>query len=400
MRPDVEILILGGGCAGLSLGSRLADRAGEGHRHAKQASEVGRVLILEERTDYSNDRTWCFWRFAPHRFEHLVSNAWSRMTIRAKGRTIPVDCNLTPYQMIEALPFYYAAQDAIGRSDGVELALGTNVLGEPKKVANGWQVQTSRGVVSASVIVDTRPPRLRHPSDATLWQSFSGQEIIFDRPIFDPCVAGLMDFADPRMEDVLFHYVLPFTPQRALVETTVFGPKPVPISGLFPAQEDAVRRLANGAPFQVLRAESGVLPMGMTAHRPSLGPGHCRAGLMSGAARPSTGYAFQRIQKWADEAALAIAHGGAPSGHQKDPALCKAMDRLFLRVVRGHPGRAPDLFMRMFGNTDPARVIRFLSDRGSLIDCAVIGGTLPLPLFLGEMFKSMFDIPIRVPQPA
>ncbi len=357
------------------------------------------MLILEERTDYSNDRTWCFWRFAPHRFEHLVSHAWPKMTIRAKGRTISVDCNLTPYQMIEALPFYHAAQDAISRSCDVELALGTSVSGEPKKVANGWQVQTSRGVVSASMIVDTRPPRSRHPSDATLWQSFSGQEVIFDKPIFDPCVADLMDFADPRIDDVLFHYVLPFTPQRALVETTVFGPKPVPISGLLSAQEAAVVRLAGGAPFQVLRAESGVLPMGMIAHLPSLGPGHSRAGLMSGAARPSTGYAFQRIQKWADEAATAIGNGDAPCGHQKDPALCKAMDRLFLRVMRGHPGRAPDLFMRMFGNADPARVIRFLSDRGSLIDCAIIGATLPLPLFLGEMFKNMADIPVRVPQP-
>lgn len=400
MRPDVEMLILGGGCAGLSLGSRLADRAKESHLPAQGVSQVGRALILEERTDYSNDRTWCFWRFAPHRFEQLVSHTWAKMTIGAQGRTIPVDCSLTPYQMIEALPFYHAAQEKIGRSSSVELALGTAVLGEPTQVANGWQVQTSRGAVSASMIVDTRPPRSQHPNDATLWQSFSGQEIIFDKPIFDPSVAGLMDFAEPRAEDVLFHYVLPFTPQRALVETTVFGPRPVPISGLMSSQDNAVGQLAGGAPFHVLRAESGVLPMGMTAHLPSLGPGHSRAGLMSGAARPSTGYAFQRIQKWADEAALAIGNGGAPSGHQSDPALCKAMDRLFLRVMRGHPARAPDLFMRMFGNTDPARVIRFLSDRGSLIDCAVIGSTLPLPLFLGEMFKSMFDIPVRVPQPA
>lgn len=397
MRPDVDVLILGGGCAGLSLGSRLADRAGQGCRLAQRPSDNRQVLILEERPDYSNDRTWCFWRFAPHRFEHLVSHAWSKMTIGAKGRTLPIDCTETPYQMIEALPFYHAAQDAIARSSAVELALGTNVLGEPQKIATGWLVQTSRGTVSASVIVDTRPPRPRQPSDATLWQSFYGQEIIFDQPVFDPPVAGLMDFAAARTDDVLFHYILPFTPQRALVETTVFGPTPA-VTGLLSAQQAAVDRLARGAPFRVVRAESGVLPMGMTAQFPSHGPGHSRAGLMSGAARPSTGYAFQRIQKWADDAAAAIENGGSPSGHQNDPALCKAMDRLFLSVVRGHPDRAPDLFMRMFGGTDPARIIRFLSDRGSLVDCMAIGATLPLSLFLGEMFKSMVGMPVRIPQ--
>lgn len=400
MRPDLQTLILGGGCAGLSLGSRLADAACASDNPPKRASEAGRTLILEARTEYSNDRTWCFWRFAPHRFEHLVGHTWPAMTIKAEGRTVPIDCRRTPYQMLEALPFYHAAQAMIERSSSVELALGTEVHGEPRWVPNGWQVQTSRGVVTASTVVDTRPPRSRHPSDATLWQSFSGQEIVFDKVVFDPGVAGLMDFAACRTDDVLFHYVLPFTPRRALVETTVFGPKPVPVVDLSSAQANAVDRLAGGARFEVLRAESGVLPMGLTALFPALGPGHSRAGLMSGAARPSTGYAFQRIQRWADAAASAIEGGRAPCGHQQDPALYQAMDRLFLRVIRGHPGRAPELFARMFGNTDPARVIRFLSDRGSLMDCALIGATLPLPLFLGEMFKSIVAMPVRVPQPA
>lgn len=400
MAPDVQTLVLGGGCAGLSLGSRLADTACAIDNLPGRASKTGRTLILEERTEYSNDRTWCFWRFAPHRFEHLVGHTWPAMTIRAEGCAVRVDCPRTPYQMLEALPFYKEAQEAIERSSNVDLALGTSVHGEPRQIANGWQVQTSRGTVTASTVVDTRPPRAPHPSDATLWQSFYGQEILFDKEIFDPGVAGLMDFAGRRTDDVLFHYVLPFTPYRALVETTIFGPKPVPVSDLSQAQVTAVERLARGAPFHALRSETGVLPMGMTAQFPTLGPGHSRAGLMSGAARPSTGYAFQRIQRWADAAAVTIASGAMPCGHQPDPALRQAMDRLFLRVMRGHPGRAPELFMRMFGKTDPARVIRFLSDRGSLIDCAVIGATLPLKLFVSEMFKSMVAMPGRTLQPA
>lgn len=388
MHPDVETLILGGGCAGLSLGSRLADSA------------RARTLILEGRTDYTDDRTWCFWRLSPHRFEHLVGHTWPSLTIKAGGRTVPIDCSRTPYQMLEALPFYHAAQTAIGHSSTVELALGTDVHGEPRKVANRWQIETSRGIVTASTVIDTRPPRPLHPNDATLWQSFSGQEIMFDRPVFDPGVASLMDFASDRIDDVLFHYVLPFTAQRALVETTVFGPKPVPAADLAPDQANALDRLAGGAPFTVLRAEDGILPMGMTTQFPSLGPGHSRAGLMSGAARPSTGYAFQRIQRWADTAATAIENGHLPCGHRPDPALLRAMDRLFLRVLRGYPNRAPELFMRMFGNADPARVIRFLSDRGTFVDCAAIGTTLPLPLFLGELAKSIAARPVRLPQPA
>ncbi len=383
MRPDADLLVLGGGCAGLSLGMRLAE----------QAPAAGRTMILEARTGYTQDRTWCFWRLAPHRFERLVARSWPAVAIRSKQRSVKVDCRLTPYQMLEASPFYAEAQRSIDRSQHVQLVLGTDVRAAPRQVAGLWQVETDAGLLTARHILDTRPPRPPRTSDATLWQSFFGQEIECAAPAFDPETVGLMDFAEARTDDVLFHYVLPLSPCRALIETTVFGPRPLAVADLAAAQAAATERLGRGNAFRVLRAEDGVLPMGMTACFPTPGPGYSRAGLMSGAARPSTGYAFQRIQRWAEEAAASIRQGGPPPGHEPDPALRRAMDRLFLRVVRDHADRAPDLFIRMFGNADPARVIRFLSDRGTVADCAVIGSTLPLQLFLGEMLKGMVALP-------
>jgi lycopene beta-cyclase len=48
MTPDTDVLILGGGCAGLSLAVALAERA-----------PAMRVDTLEARMDYTRDRTWC-----------------------------------------------------------------------------------------------------------------------------------------------------------------------------------------------------------------------------------------------------------------------------------------------------------------------------------------------------
>jgi len=58
MQPDLDLLILGGGCAGLSLGDRLAE----------QPSRPGGTMIIEARQAYVNDRTWCFGRLAPYRY--------------------------------------------------------------------------------------------------------------------------------------------------------------------------------------------------------------------------------------------------------------------------------------------------------------------------------------------
>ena len=383
---DTDLLILGGGCSGLSLGLRLAENA-----------RPSRTVILESRTAYDNDRTWCFWRQRSHRFEHLVSEQWSKMAVTSAARSIAFDCAATPYQMIPAGRFYAAAQQAVAQSGHVSLSTGVTVLHPPIFTGGRWNVSTSAGTITARRIVDTRPPSASLAADPLLWQSFYGQEIACERPSFDPTTVGLMHFARSLNGNIMFHYVLPSSPTCALVETTVFGPHRLGAPDLGVAQADAVARLCGGAPVSILREEVGVLPMGMSAPLAAQEHGYVRVGLMSGAARPSTGYAFQRIQRWADACAADIGAGREARRHQPDPILQRMMDRLFLRVLRGHPERGPELFVRMFGDAGADRVIRFLSDQGTLADCVTIGLHLPLRLFLGELARSLVQEPTARP---
>ena len=379
MAPDADLLILGGGCAGLSLGARLAE----------DALCVRRTIILEARDCYEDDRTWCFWRTKPHKFEHLVSQSWNTVALGAGGRQVRVACPATPYQMVPSRAFYAQTQETIERSSSVDLFLETTVHEAPRLSASIWHVETSGGPMTARHVVDTRPPRSPRMGDALLWQSFFGQEIECDAAVFDPSTANLMDFEAPDDNNVFFRYVLPLSPYRALVETTVFGPQPVTIRELAARQMNGVDCLRRGASYRVLRTENGQLPMGTIVDWPDPGPGYVRGGIAGGAARPSTGYAFQRIQRWAERAAAAIRAGAPPLGHPPDPVFRRAMDHLFLRVMRSHPERAPDLFIRMFGVSNPASVIRFLSDEGSLADYFRIVAVLPKRLFLGELLGSI-----------
>ena len=66
MSRTYDIAILGGGCAGLSLARELAN-----------LSYSKRVIIIEPRTVYEHDRTWCFWAEARHSLSELVSKKWS-----------------------------------------------------------------------------------------------------------------------------------------------------------------------------------------------------------------------------------------------------------------------------------------------------------------------------------
>ena len=377
MATDLDLVVLGGGCAGLSLALRLAEEPGQ----------CRRVTVLESRQAYRHDRSWCFWRMGPHRYEPLVKRSWSRLVLRSAGRAVQVDCASTPYQLLEAGAFYDHAVQALAASASVRLQTSMTVLEPPRPVPGGWRIETSAGGLTAAQVVDTRPPGPPQRGAALLWQSFLGEELICDRAVFDPGRVDLMDFANDLPGAVAFTYVLPLASDRALIETTLFDPQPHGPGDLARRQQQAVQRLCGDATSQVMRTEAGILPMGIAPPRAALGFGHCRAGLMSGAARPATGYAFQRIQRWADRCSATLRSGRGPVGHHPDPLLTRRMDRLFLDVLRCHPERGPELFIRLFGRTATPRVIRFLSDSSSFTDRAAVAASLSAGLFLRQLLR-------------
>jgi len=376
MPADLDLIILGGGCAGLSLGLRLAENPGS----------CRRVMILESRKRYANDRTWCFWRLAPHRFDAVIRHQWSQVAVSSAHQSVVADCGKTPYQMLASEDFYDQACRLVHASDTVSLMLDTPFHGEAKRVGSYWQLDTARGPVTANVVIDTRPPATA-VDDVLLWQSFSGQEIRCDAAPFDTSTVQLMDFAAESHDELRFTYLLPMSPERALVETTVFGTQPRNAAALAARQLRAVEKYCGGALYEVHRTESGILPMGWRTRRAMSKGSFVSAGIMHGGARPASGYAFQRIQRWASDAARTLRGGDVPKPHQADPLPTRTMDRLLLKALRARPDLGPQLFTDLFWHADPARIIRFLSDKGTLADHLAMIGALPARPFLGAVFS-------------
>ncbi|MEY2906372.1 MAG: hypothetical protein RLZZ408_843 [Verrucomicrobiota bacterium] len=375
MNNDADLVILGGGCAGLSLAMQLAE-LGE---------KTPRTLVLESRHEYLNDRTWCFWGHPDSAMSGLASHQWNAFSVSTGTGRIVRDCSAAPYRMIPSGAFYAAARERIARSPGIELLTGNPITSEPVREEGSWRVMSSKGPVSAKWIVDTRPVNPHDSPQPHLWQSFLGQEIVTEKECFDPECAELMDFSESNRSRILFLYLLPFSKNRALIEATVFGREPMGAEDLTPALGSLLGKRLGGAGFSVMRTEHGILPMGRRLTPPHRGGGYVRAGLSAGGARPSTGYAFQRIQRWARECAAAVARGDAPLPHAADPVIQRAMDELFLRVLRSRPDLAPGIFFSLFGNVEPRRIARFMSDRGRLSDYAAIITALPPGPFLSEL---------------
>ena len=383
MQTESDILILGGGCAGLSLALRLA-AAGE---------NCPSTVILESRSHYSNDRTWCFWDDGSAHLRGLVQHRWPMVTLAHGGRRVSVDCHTIPYAMIPAENFYAHATEKLAETARITHAMNEPVLGEPRKEGGLWRVETRCGSHSAKRLIDTRPQRAPQRGAAVVWQSFCGHEIECEADCFEPRVARLMDFLPSKNGRITFLYLLPFSPHRALVEVTVLAPDPLGPEDLAEELATLIRRQVGESSHTVLRSEHGVLPMGQAAFDRGADVSHVRVGVAAGGARAASGFAFQRIQRWANACAAELIAGQPPLSHASDPWITRAMDALFLRVLRAHPERAPELFLALFALPDPRRIIRFMSDHAAMADYAAIILALPPWLFLREIPRVLWPRP-------
>ena len=380
MRADCELLILGGGCAGLSLAMQLA----------KLGQQAPRTRIMEQRVQFENDRTWCFWGNDDAPFSQLAAYSWKSISVGFADSAHRLDCKDTPYRMLAANLFYAAALSALASAPQIRLDMGCKVLTEPKFVDGLWHFETSLGRLTACNVVDTRPQAKPILGGALLWQSFYGHEIDCELPVFDASCVRLMEFSPASTQGVSFTYVLPLSSHRALVEFTVFSEAPLSTSVLASDLDTAIKRHVKGASFTVLRSEQGILPMGLVPtpiHAEKQNPNYVFAGQGSGAARPATGYAFQRIQRWAEACSALIEQGKSPIGHPKDSALQAKMDTIFLNVIRQQPELAPSLFIDLFSRVKTQRVINFLNDCPSMLDYTAVVMALPSRPFLAQAFK-------------
>jgi lycopene beta-cyclase len=372
----VDLAIIGGGCAGLSLARELADR---------QTPQS--IIILEPRTQYQDDRSWCFWSTPEHALSILVSHSWSTWRFGLQGQAVDTkNSSLHPYQYIRSADFYRDCWKKIAQCPSITASLGTTVTCV-KKQDDGWHIDTTQGSFFATQVIDTRPPSSTHFAQSTLYQCFLGAEIQLGHGINTEHFA-LELMTDMRLLDgeFCFTYLLPLGQDRLLIELTLFASRPYPAEALREAFDQLLaERGLTDSPS--LRIEYGNLPMGLPVQR-SDPP---RAGLGGGALRPSSGYGFMRIQRWAEQCAEHYCKQGTVIPQTLSNFWLQKMDQLFLSVIQSQPSLAPTLFNKLLGKTQTERFIRFMNDRASLIDYFHIVMCLPKKPFIQALLSNLFQ---------
>lgn len=402
MRGRVRsIVIVGAGAAGLSVAYYLST--------LNQQIDFTCTLIDPD-TKEENDRTWAFWG-GPFEFDHLVKKRWNYVDILTSQRRVRRES--AGYRFIPADRFYAACLDRIrndsrftflrARAERIESeADRCTVTYRSFDGAAGALQSSEQRTLSADYVVDSVfGSGLRVSGEAYdrarahLRQSFVGWEVQTRVAQWDCDVATLMDFSERGSDFALeFHYVLPDSPTRALCEYTTVDEE-VPDQDYLEEQLERYLDSTIGAGgWSIVRREKGTIPL-FERTEPVFDGRVVYAGVSSGAARPSTGYAFRSIVEQAKDIAetLAATPGTDRAGTRGVQRLPHARsrprfyDRVFLELLRRDSSVMPGALCSMFAGNSGERVFRFLAGRSTLADEARIVWSLPWPPFLRALAR-------------
>jgi len=380
---DADVLIVGAGCAGLSLAVHLLEATGPDLR----------ITLVDRREEHVRDRTWCYFSGSRHPFESAVRKSWNRWRVLTSAGGVERESQAVAYCCIPADAFYELALERIDLSPNVRLLRGISVEGF-RDVEGGVAARTAQGEITARRAFDSRPadPGPLPPGEIHWLQHFVGLEVEADRPVFDPAVVTLMDFRVMDGRDIRFMYVLPLDERTALVEDTYFGGEPGPEMEYVESIRGYLSERLGVDSWREMHRERGAIPMSTIRPPPAVTSRVTNIGVRAGLARAATGYAFLAIQKHSRRLAVYAARVGVDRpmpGGRPYPGATSFLDRVFLAYLDREPEAAPSMFLRMFEGVAPDRMARFLFDGGSHGDRLAVMRSLPAAPLVGQALRSL-----------
>lgn len=353
---EFDYVIKGAGCAGLSLAYEL---------NQNKKLERKTLAIVEPRQIYDRDKTWSFWKTVNHNFDDCVIKNWSNFTVNIKGKMHHLKCDGTPYQTVNSGIFYKKIISNLKSNSNISFFKDIN------------EINTERSLIFNSV------PNKGEFKDR-LWQHFFGVEIETPKDIFDDKIFNLMDFDCDQRNSVHFYYTLPFSKNKALVETTWLSSlNNENIMDYENQIKEYLEKKLKIKDYKIIFKEKGAIPLFKQIN--SSKNNEINIGTAGGMTRLSTGYTFLNIQ----EHSKYIRENLEKIKNKKKYTIGKKyhfLDEIFIRVLKDNPKLMPEIFFEMF-KVESKKVINFLSNKSNLLEDISVILKMPKVIFIKALFK-------------
>ncbi len=331
-------------------------------------------IIAFENEDINNrDNFFGFWLtdwMKP--FENIIEKKWHKWTIGNKNINITHDSVDKPYCVIS---FKNWKNYCLETKNKLEV--------KNKKVVQYFPIKNYFKIVTADnkeyfakKIYDSRSVKER---EGELIQHFFGINITVADNTFNEKKLTLMHFTEEN--NILhFMYVLPFSHNQALVESTVFS-KQVFHSSWYRKRIKDYLKLNNIIQYKEKSIEKGIIPMFFAQEKKSFDTNILNIGIRGGACKPSTGYAFSFIIKQ-----IQLLKNSKKNYVNTHKFLERKMDKIFINFLKNNNENGQS-FIRLASNLNGNEFQSFMMGESNLLTKLKIIKSMPKIPFIKEIFN-------------
>ncbi len=331
------------------------------------------VIAFENEDINKRDNYFGFWLVDWMKpFENIIEKKWHQWTIGNNNINIIHTSIDKPYCVIS---FKKWKNFCLETKNKLEI--------KNKKVAKYFPINNYFKVITddnteyyAEKIYDSRSIKEKK---GELLQHFYGINITVPDNTFNENELTLMYFTGEK-NLLHFMYILPFSHNKALVESTVFS-KDVFNNSWYREKIYKYLNQKNIIEFKETGAEKGIIPMFIAAEKYSSSHNVFNIGIRGGACKPSTGYAFSFLIKQIQ--LLKYSKKNSVNIHK---FLERTMDKIFINYLKNN-NEDGQSFIKLASNLNGNEFQSFMMGDSNLLTKFKIIKSMPKLPFIKELFK-------------
>ncbi len=360
-----DYAVIGVGAAGLSF-------IKESH-HLKDK----KILAIDKNIYSQKNHLFGFWNMTWTKELNAHSHQkWKNWSIVSYDDEINLYSELHPYGII-----YLDAWKKISLENKKYLEIHENHVTTINQKNKIFEIILDNGdVYYAHNIIDSRSIKL---DKKYLKQHFLGLTIETKEDVFDESKLVLMDFRVDQSRGIHFIYLVPFSKNKALVESTMFSFSEENKEWYIEAIESYLYKFYEIKEWKVLDEEKGSIPMTLIKNT---NKNYINIGTMSGAMKPSSGYAMSFIQKQIYDL---FQKKLTPNNKNTNPhkKIDLWMDKIFLRVLETNPTMAINIFINLGKTLNGDEFSLFMSGQANTLIRLKVVFKMPKKPFLRALFN-------------
>ncbi|WP_035668909.1 lycopene cyclase family protein [Flavobacterium sp. 83] len=343
------------------------------------------ILLIDENTKKTNDRTWCFWEKQEIIWEQSISKKWNSALFANKDFRRNLDLKPYHYNMVKGSDFYKHVFDLISKQRNITF-VNQKVL-EIEESENIILLQTDSESFSCSKLFNSiyNNQKVENQSKyPVLQQHFIGWFIKSEQAVFNPEQAIFMDFSVEQRGNTRFMYVLPTSRTEALLEYTLFSHQHLKKEEYETEIKKYIQNLGI-INYEIIEKEQGSIPMTCYPFWKLNTKNVINIGTSGGWTKASTGYTFKNSDKKSTEL-VSFLHTETNFTKFHKKSKFWFYDLLLLDILDRKNELGSTIFSSMFKKGNPTLIFKFLDEETSFPEDIQVILKCPKMLFIKALF--------------